>query len=72
MYSVEGGQLYIYINGQKTGPFSLFSLLDLISGSRRRLLDSVSGLSISSLDYDGSSLWLVLSNGWVPHFSVWF
>ncbi len=81
MYSIEGSELFIYLGGQKVGPFDLAGLLALVdsgSSSRRRLLDangrrgrrlpedgSSSGLSISSLDYDGSSLWVVLSNGWV-------
>ena len=73
MYSVQGSQLYTYRGGEKAGPFDLAGLLALVNGGAgggRRLLQdaSSSGLSISSLDYDGSSLWVVLSNGWVQ---VW-
>jgi len=67
MYSVQGSQLFTYRGGEKVGPFDLSGLLALVNGgssSGRRLQDdSSSGLSISSLDYDGSSLWVVLSSG---------
>ena len=67
MYSVQGSQLYTYLGGEKAGPFDLSGLLALVNGGGgggggRRLLDSSSGLSISSLAFDGSSLWVVLSN----------
>ncbi|PRW60393.1 type 1 secretion target domain-containing [Chlorella sorokiniana] len=77
MYSVQGSQLYTYNAGEKAGPFDLSGLLDLVNGGnggRRRLLgsssSSSSGLSISSLDYDGGSLWVVLSNGAVYSYTV--
>ena len=68
MYSIQGNQLFIYLGGQVAGPFDLSGLLALVNGGSgggggRRLLNSSSGLSISSLAFDGSSLWVVLSNG---------
>ncbi|PRW60571.1 rhamnose-binding lectin-like [Chlorella sorokiniana] len=73
MYSIQGNQLFTYLGGELAGPFDLSGLLALVSGSgsgSRRLLGS-SGLSISSLDYDGGSLlWLVLSNGGVYTYTI--
>ena len=68
MYSIQGDQLFIYLGGQVAGPFDLTGLLALVNGGGgggggRRLLVRSSGLSISSLDYDGNSVWVVLSNG---------
>ena len=73
MYSVQGSELFTYFDGSKAGPFDLAGLLALVNGGggggspaaarRRRLLQQGGSLSISSLDYDGQTLWVVLSNG---------
>ena len=69
MYQVQGGDLFTYKAGSRFGPFDLSGLLALAGGGsggtgtarRRALLQST--LVIESLDFDGRTLWRVLSTG---------
>ena len=63
MYEVQGSQVFTYMAGSRFGPFDLSGLLALIGGAKQGRALLQSGLSIESLDFDGRTLWVVLSTG---------
>jgi hypothetical protein len=74
-YVNDANELFLYHNGGLVGPAPLEELYRLELNStgaaqrRRRRLSQTEGgdaTNIVSADTDGSALWLVLGNGWVP------